>query len=184
MASETAGEEMKNLFSVNRAADLLERDRATLVRALRHVQPDGYTERGQPRWLMPTIVDALAAPPRARRDTGKFRDRFNLRSPALDGMRRQYQERVAQIAAEPSLDRRREMALALAPLLAEFQQVYLSVGRQLRIADDDVLTARSDLIWSEMMSEVSAAASWPRDDGFFVEMFAVQWPDADDGEAA
>jgi len=32
---------MKNLFSINKAADLLERDRATLVRALRHVPPDG-----------------------------------------------------------------------------------------------------------------------------------------------
>jgi hypothetical protein len=51
---------MKNLFSVNKAADLLERDRATLVRALRHVNPDGR-ERGQPRYRLRTITDALAA---------------------------------------------------------------------------------------------------------------------------
>src|SRR5438105_3322496 len=51
---------MKNLFSVNKAADLLERDRATLVRALRHVKGDSH-ERGQPRYRMRTITDALAA---------------------------------------------------------------------------------------------------------------------------
>jgi len=39
--SKVASKEMKNLFSINRAADLLEKDRATLVRALRHVPPDG-----------------------------------------------------------------------------------------------------------------------------------------------
>ncbi|MGY3149619.1 hypothetical protein ACVWYQ_006618 [Bradyrhizobium sp. USDA 3397] len=46
---------MNNLFSINRAADLLERDRATLVRALRHLPPEGYTKHGHPRWSMQTI---------------------------------------------------------------------------------------------------------------------------------
>src|SRR6516164_5736443 len=127
MASETAGEEMKNLFSINRAADLLERDRATLVRALRHVPPDGY-ERGQPRWRMPTIIDALAVKPQARRETGKFRDRYSLRSRVLDDMRRTFEEEVALIGAEPSLERRREMSIALAPLLEQYQAAYLEIG--------------------------------------------------------
>jgi len=170
---------MNNLFSVNRAADLLERDRATLVRALRHVPPDGY-ERGQPRWRMPTIIDALAVKPQA--ETGKFRDRYSLRSRVLDDMRRTFEEEVALIGAEPSLERRREMSIALAPLLEQYQAAYLEIGRSLHIADDDVLTARSDLIWSEMMDEVSAAAEWPRSDGFFVKMFEVMWPHADDEE--
>jgi len=170
---------MNNLFSVNRAADLLERDRATLVRALRHVPPDGY-ERGQPRWRMPTIIDALAVKPQA--ETGKFRDRYSLRSRVLDDMRRTFEEEVALIGAEPSPERRREMALQLAPLLEQYQAAYLEIGRSLYIADDDVLTARSDLIWSEMMDEVSAAAEWPRSDGFFAKMFEVMWPHTDDEE--
>jgi len=49
-----------NLFSINRAADIQQKDRQTLVRALRHTRPDG-TERGQPRYLMPTILAALDA---------------------------------------------------------------------------------------------------------------------------
>ena len=137
---------MKNLFSINRAADLLEKDRATLVRALRRVPADGY-ERGQPRWRMPTIIDALAIKPQARRETGKYRDRYGIRrSKALDGMQVMFEKQVALIRAEPSLDRRREMAVALAPLLHEYQTTYLDIGRSLHIADDDVLVARADLV--------------------------------------
>lgn len=173
---------MNELFSINRAADVLERDRATLVRALRHVPPEGYTKHDQPRWRMPTIVDALAVKPEARRETGKFRDRYSLRSTKLDRMRLEYEKGLALIGAEPSLDKRREMAMQLAPLLEQYQAVYLEIARSLHIADDDALTARSDLIWSEMMDEISAAAEWRRDDGFFAKMYAVMWPRADDEE--
>jgi len=48
------------LFSAFGAADLLERDRQTVRRALRHVPPDGY-ERKQPRWRLKTIIDAVDA---------------------------------------------------------------------------------------------------------------------------
>ena len=183
MKTTTVGEEeMNNLFSINRAADLLEKDRATLVRALRHVLPEGYTKHGQPRWSMQTIRNALAVKPQARHTTGKFRDRYSLRSTKLDRMRLEYEKGLALIGGEPSLDKRREMALKLAPLLEQYQAAYLEIGRSLHIADDDVLTARSDLIWSEMMDEVSAAAEWPRSDGFFAKMFEVMWPHADDEE--
>jgi hypothetical protein len=76
------------------------------------------------------------------------------------------------------------MAVALAPVLAEYQSVYLDTARRLRVANDDALGARSDLIWSEMLDEVSAAAAWPRDGSdFFRVMFDAMWPNADDDEA-
>ncbi len=94
---------MKNLLSISGAADLLERDRATLVRALRHVPPDGY-QNGQARWRMPTIVDALAIKPQARRKTGKW-DRYSVgHSKALDGMRCMFEKQVGLISAENSLN--------------------------------------------------------------------------------
>jgi hypothetical protein len=186
MESKTANKDMENLFSINRAADLLERDRATLVRALRHVPPDAY-QNGQPRWKLPTIISALTVPPQARRDTGKYRDRYRIgRSKALDGMRVMFEKQVTQISVEKSLAKRREMAVALAPLLQEYQTTYLDIGRSLRIADDDVLGARAELIWSEMMDEVSEAADWPRyGDGadFFITMIKAM-PSVDDDEAA
>jgi hypothetical protein len=45
-------------FSVNALTELLERDRATITRALRHTPPDGK-ERGQGRWKLTTALDAL-----------------------------------------------------------------------------------------------------------------------------
>src|SRR6516162_3562793 len=105
---------MEDLFSINKVADLLERDRATLVLAL--LPPDGY-HRGQPRWTMAPITAALALTPQARRNAGKCRDRYGIRhSKVLDELRFKFEKQVALIAVEQSLDKRREMALALAPL--------------------------------------------------------------------
>lgn len=47
-------------FSINGAAEILERDRRTVTKSLRHVPPDAH-EHGQPRWKLPKIVAALAA---------------------------------------------------------------------------------------------------------------------------
>jgi hypothetical protein len=46
------------VFSINGAAELLERDRRSVQKSLRHVQPDKL-EKGQPRWRLPTILRAL-----------------------------------------------------------------------------------------------------------------------------
>jgi hypothetical protein len=68
------------------------------------VPPDGH-QSGQPRWRMPTIIDALAMKPQARRKTGKYRDRYGAgRSKALDGMRCMFEKQVGLISAEKSLN--------------------------------------------------------------------------------
>jgi hypothetical protein len=171
------------LVSAYAASRLLERDRQTIERAVRHLAPDVY-ERGKPRWRLARIIDALAMKPQARREIGKFRNRYSLRSKVLDDMRRTFEEEVALIGAEPSLEKRREMAVALAPLLQEYQTKYLDVGRALRSVGDDVLSARAELIWQEMMEEVAAAAEWPRHgDDFWVKMVEAM-PYTDDDEAA
>ncbi|MGY4318995.1 hypothetical protein [Bradyrhizobium sp. JR3.5] len=46
------------LISAFGAADMLELDRQTVRRALRHVAPDGH-ENEQPRWRLKTIIDAI-----------------------------------------------------------------------------------------------------------------------------
>jgi hypothetical protein len=177
---------LKQLVSSYGASRLLGRDRQTIERAVRHLAPEAY-QKGQPRWELGRIVDALAMSPKQRRETGKFRDRYSIgRSKALDGMRLEFEKQVALVSAERSRAKRREMAVALAPLLHEYQTTYLDIGRSLRIADDDVLVARAELIWSEMMDEVSEAAEWPRyGDGadFFIRMIEAM-PHADDDEAA
>jgi len=48
----------------------------------------------------------------------------------------------------------------------------------------DTLGARADLIFAEMLDEISEAAQWLRCDGFSIAMIEAAWPDADDGEVA
>jgi len=62
-------------FSVNAASEALERDRRTIVKALRHVAPDSFEGGGKkhPRWKLPTIIAALATleAPKATKATGQ-----------------------------------------------------------------------------------------------------------------
>jgi hypothetical protein len=71
---------MTPVFSINAASELLERDRRTVGKALRHVPPD-KKEKGQPRWRLPTILSALdqlpgssGAPRRHNADHGTASD--------------------------------------------------------------------------------------------------------------
>lgn len=172
------------LVSRYAAARLLGRDRQTVERAVRTLAPDAY-QKGQPRWRLERIAEILAMSPQQRREAGRAVDRYSIRSAKLDGMRAEYERQVEEITAEPSLDSRREMALALAPLLQAYQTTYLDLGRSLHLAADDVLSARAELIFQELMTEVSEAAQWPRHgENFFLRMLQAMAPDADDDEAA
>src|ERR1700733_5054559 len=46
-------------MSISGASEILERTRRTIKRALRDTEPNSYV-RGQPRWKLAVIVDALA----------------------------------------------------------------------------------------------------------------------------
>lgn len=174
----------EKLVSRYAASVQLGRDRQTIERAVRNLPPDAY-HKGQPRWRLERIAAVLAMTPQQRRHAGKARDRYNIRAAKLDDMRAEYEERVEEIAVAP-LDKRRAMALALAPALQAYQLDYLRIGRSLRIADDDVIAARSEMIFSELMDEVSEAAQWPRYGNgadFFIKMLQAM-PGTDDDEAA
>ncbi|WP_354098289.1 hypothetical protein [Bradyrhizobium sp. S3.2.12] len=172
---------MNILYSINRAADLLERDRATLVRALRRVAPDGL-QGEQPRWMLRTIVDALAVSARDRRETGRYRDRYRLRhSKLLDDLITTFEEQAALIGAETSPAKRRAMALALAPQVAGYQAAYLVAGRAVRV-DPDVLGVRADLIAQEMLEEITQAVGCEDRGAFYAGMVAAMQAHGDGGQ--
>ena len=59
-------------YTINRCAEMIEKDRATLARALRGVPPDGGTPK-RPLFKLATVVKALiahAAKPDGRRGNG------------------------------------------------------------------------------------------------------------------
>src|SRR6266446_1719868 len=51
---------MSELFSVNKLAQLLERDRATIGRLTRDLAPDGKDKQGNPKWKISSVVEAMS----------------------------------------------------------------------------------------------------------------------------
>lgn len=140
---------MKNLFSINKAADLLEKDRQTLVRALRHVKPDGH-ERGHPRYTLKTITDALAV--HQGGGEGVSRD--------LQPMFDELDQRYRAVQNAPTLAERRQQARVFFSFVVEVEgAMYADAKRrgenlrmaELRIAEHtrlNVLTLRDALDWN------------------------------------
>ena len=172
----------EQLASSYAASRLLGRDRQTIERDVQHLAPDEY-RIGRPHWRVDRIAAALAMTPQERVRSGRYRDQFSLgRNKALDGLRLLVEKQIMLIAAEPSRDRRRQMAVELAPKLAEYHALFLGIGRSLGVAADNALGTQSDLVWSEWLDELSEAAQWPRDEGFGIAMIEAAWPDADEDE--
>jgi hypothetical protein len=97
----------------------------------------------------------------------------------------EYERRLQRLANENSSKKKRELALSeLAPMLVEHQTAFLEIGRSLRVVDDDwALVCRSDLIYGEMMDEVSAAAEWSRRESDFDIRMIEAMPGYSDEEA-
>lgn len=118
---------MTNLFSVNKAADLLERDRQTLVRALRHVAPDG-SERGQPRYRLKTITEALAAHERRMHGGGPerapLRSRLGEIADELEELHRLLDAKRAVIRSLLTLDEKQPHSRAAMRLLERLRDLH------------------------------------------------------------
>jgi hypothetical protein len=158
---------VKNLFSINGAADLLERDRATLVRALRHILADGH-ERGQPRYRMKTITDALAA--HEARNNGSSRvghDRLRSRLGEIaDELERTHEELDAKrelIKAQPTLDAKQPHARAAMKVFERLDRLYKEANEiMLEIDPSTLLPFVSGPIVGTEFREILAAI-WGRD---------------------
>jgi len=158
---------MKNIFSINKAADLLERDRATLVRALRHVKADG-TDRGQPRYTMRTIVYALAAqearnngfshgePDRLRSRLGEIADELEQTNKELDAKRE-------LIKGQPTLDTKQPYSRAAMRVLERLRDLYDEADEiMLKLDPTTLLPFVSRPIVGTEFREILAAI-WGRD---------------------
>jgi hypothetical protein len=159
---------MKQLISAYGAARLLERDRQTIERAVRGLAPDAI-ERGQPRWRLARIVEALNE--RAARNNGERPQH----DPGLQARFDHLDALDAQVRAAPTLQKRRQMAREFFPVLADTDRAMRDDAR--RSSENPELTGhRCDrhlqtLLWTlrepcgwtfeEMLAEYNSAAKLP-----------------------
>jgi hypothetical protein len=144
------------LFSINAAGEVLERDRRTITKALRHTPPDG-TENSQPRWRLKTILDALAALQPAPAPLA------NANSDGIDPVLAKsfatFDAAYDRMVALPALEKRREAAKALAPQIASIDRMLRAHGRAVG-AGDELADFRADKLFALSMRGFERPCSW------------------------
>jgi hypothetical protein len=140
-------------FSVNAIAELLERDRATVIRALRETPPDAVEKR-QPRWKMATAVAALERHSRVH-------DGDN--SGGIDPPEYARFDKAYQAAKElPTLAKRRAAAVKTIPLLNAMIAALRQRGREFG-EDPEVTDMRADRVYQLAMVGYRAPCEWDHD---------------------
>jgi hypothetical protein len=140
---------MKQLYSAYGAARALERDRQTIERALRGLEPDAH-ERGQPRWRLARIVEALSE--RNGRSSPSGNGTLQARFDKLDAL-------DARVRGAPTLQERRKLARDLFPVLADTDRAMRADGR--RSGEDRELTNyRSDRHLQTMLATLREPCGW------------------------
>lgn len=117
------------MFSINAAAEILERDRRTLVKSLRHTPPDGK-QGGAARWRLKTIIDALSAMQPAPTPSDTSLD------PMLDAMSTRFDRSYDAMKALPTLAARRKAAVTLAPMLDAMHRAIRAHGRNMDVGEE------------------------------------------------
>jgi hypothetical protein len=145
------------LFSVNAAAEILERDRRTITKALRPTPPDG-NENGQPRWRLKTILDALEMMTNDQDRHGPLIDQIEADFESFD-------VGFAKLQAEPDLERRRQLdkSLGVGALIG-------GLDRQMNMANAAIgeergaIAIASDTLIGDLISRyVTLLDYWPTD---------------------
>jgi hypothetical protein len=140
------------VFSINGASDTLDRDRRSLRKALRDVEPDTFVH-GRPRWLMQTIVDALEDYDRLAgrtRGNGSLSGGHSRDAGEIESISRELESGLARLRAEPDLTARRTIAEAVGPAIGRLDR---ALQGSIPHSDRPVLQAGVDNIVRGYMSE-------------------------------
>jgi hypothetical protein len=165
------------VFSINGAAETLERDRRTVKKALKNVKPDKLVNK-QPRWRLRTILDALAELPGSHNANVSLQpvvhhdwlDPKNWRDSRIGVALVEFNQALAEMKAIKDLTKRRAFAVAkLGPLIAfhakNFTQWETDNPAPGRFANDDVTVGcRVSLLWTQQREAIESACSWTYDE--------------------
>jgi hypothetical protein len=146
------------MFSINAASLLLERDRRTVTKAMGRVAPDGEL-RGQPRWKMSTIVTALERHGRASGNNIQGSGAVVANQPEYA----QYDAAFAALEALPTVAARRKAAIKLMPQL---HGMIAALGRQGANAGEhpDHTALRGSEVYRLSMIAFRSPCEWSHDE--------------------
>jgi hypothetical protein len=141
------------MFSINGAAEVLERDRRTLVKALRHTPPDGKEGRAA-RWRLKTIIEALERmqPAFAPTPPGQI-------DPQLAELYARFDAAYAAMRKLKTLGSRRKAAIAMGPLIAEVDAMARKGGLALG-NDPELVELRCDKLFLLYLRGFEECCGW------------------------
>ena len=148
---------MITLFSAHGAAEILEKDRQTLVRAMRGVRQDGE-ERGQKRWRMKTILAALARHQGTASIDDLDRDQKLCLADDLKTCFEQFDAGLAILLKEPDMETRRELEgkMKFGSLIGEMERLLKKAN-----ADGDIaMCLLHDEITQQTIGKFLAMMDW------------------------
>ena len=144
-------------FSVNGASEVLEKDRRTITKALRHVPPDAH-ENTKPRWRLRKILDALEAST-ARPE---HHDAHGVLADRCDASFVEFDRRFDEMKSTRSLAKRRKISIALAPLIAETIRLMKARDTADGLHPDHV-DLKGDRVFALLMVGFCAPCQWSRE---------------------
>jgi hypothetical protein len=159
-------------FSVNAASEILEKDRRTLVKALRHVPPDEKVRGGVGRWKLKKILDALEQMQPARpTPVGQI-------DPRLARLYAQLDAGETTMRGLASLSKRRQFAVAtLRPIILETQRMLHVFGRETG-RDEEFTNLLADKLYMLALRGWEEPCQWSMD-----QCWTAMHDDEDDEDA-
>lgn len=128
-------------YSMNALAEMFERDRSTIVKALRNVPPDAEKTKGRPTFKLSTASTALAKHMASNglpggvnnssggNGNGAIVDNDSTGNAEFDQANAALDQAIKKMEALPTLAARRKAALGIAPLIEAADRLMRSVGR-------------------------------------------------------
>jgi hypothetical protein len=150
---------MQNHLSVNAAAEMLERTRRTVKRALRNTPPDSY-EHGQPRWRLPKIIQALESSG-APMTQPRYAVTGNDLVDQCDAAFAQFDAAFEKLKALPTLATRRAAAIKLFPM-AEMAIAAMQARDAADGLHPDHVALRGDRVFHLLMIRFEGPCGWSR----------------------
>jgi hypothetical protein len=160
---------MLETFTVSRAAELLEKDRATLVRALRHIKPDEIGKgRGREQYRMSTVVSALqnseggaARYSSSHGNSNNHTTDDNWQDPRIVEAFNKFDTAIDRLQAMSSLDQRRAFATAtLGPIITFNNDHLRQWGLENNPGEDELVGYRAETFWRLCIHLVGNLCEW------------------------